>query len=157
MSNLNSVTLNGRIPNFEATYKQGEGDKKSFYSGSISVRRNFKGKDDKFYPEDLIRIKAFGANADFIYNNFKAGDGIIVVGRLQKDEDYTDTNGESKKGQLYVLVNDKYFADGKKMNGTADKGSNESAPAASRPAGRPGASRPGAPGRPGAPKRPGAR
>lgn len=110
---LNKVILNGRIPNFEATYYPQDGDKNAFLSMSISVKRNYKKADEQYYPEDLIRIKAFGSTATFINDYFKAGAGIDIEGSLQKDEKYTDEEtGQEKGGGLFVLVEKVYFPEG---------------------------------------------
>lgn len=121
---LNSIVLNGSIPHFDPnTYNQGDGDQnKSFLSWAISVQRNFKKQDEQYYPSDLINFKAFGPKADFIMNYFKQGDGIILTGRLQRDDDYIDQNtGETKKGQLFVLVETANFPVGK-SNGEDSEG-----------------------------------
>ena len=141
---LNNVTLNGRIPHFEARYTAGEGDKTSFMNWAVSVQRDRKPADAQYYPEDLINIKAFGGTADFINNYFKAGDGIVIVGRIQKDEDYTDKEGNQQKGQLYVLVEKAMFQAGRASGG------DEGTPSAPKAATRGGAPKPPtkAPGKP---------
>lgn len=150
---LNQVTLNGRVPHFEARYTAGEGEKKSFMNWAVSVQRDRKPADAQYYPEDLINIKAFGGQADFINNYFKAGDGIIIVGRIQKDEDYTDKDGNQQKGQLYVLVEKAMFQAGRASGGDGE--GTTSTPKA--PAAKPGAPKPpaGAPGKPPVGKKPG--
>lgn len=107
---LNVVTIQGRIPKIDHKYIKGDGNnKKSFYMGLLSVRRNYKGKDQEYYQDDLISIKAFGPNADFLENHFPVGSELIVNGQLMKDDDYEDSNGNKRYGQLYVLINQVYF------------------------------------------------
>lgn len=132
---LNKVILNGRIPNFEPTYYPQEGDKSAFLQMSISVKRNFKKANEKYYPEDLIRIKAFGPTATFIKDYFKTGAGINIEGALLKDDPYTDNNGEEKAGQYYVYVEKAYFPDGNvsENNTSSSNTKNTGATAASRP------------------------
>ena len=110
---LNRVLLNGRLPKFAGTYKQGDGQKKSYLQWCISVKRNFKKPNEKYYPEDLIRFTAFGSTADYIMQYLKPGDGFIIEGTLQVSEDYTDKNGNAVKGQLYVLVDKAMFCESK--------------------------------------------
>ena len=143
---LNSVILNGRLPRFEANYKKGEGDKKSFLSWAISVRRDVKPADAQYYPEDLIKFKAFGPKADFIMNNFAMGDGLIITGKLQKEEDY-EKDGQTVTGGLAVIVDTVAFADSKASEKSAG-GSAPTGAGAKTPTGKPNipAGKPGIPG-----------
>ena len=119
--------------------------------GSIS-KREYKKEDEQYYPDDLINFKAFGPRADFIKKYFNQGDGIILKGRLQRDDDYTTEDGETKKGQLFVLVESVNFVGG------ANKDSNDTTKNSKPATGGPG-SAPKKPGKPSAirgaaPKRP---
>ena len=116
---LNTVILNGVMPHFEGNYKEGDGNSKSFLSWAVSVKREYKKEDEQYYPDDLINFKACGPRADFIKKYFNQGDGIILKGRLQRDDDYTTEDGETKKGQLFVLVESVNFVGG------ANKDSND--------------------------------
>lgn len=131
---LNNVNLNGKIPHFEGNYKAGEGDKTSFLSWAVSVQRDRKPADAKYYPEDLINIKAFGGTADFINNYFNKGDGIIISGRIQKDDDY-EKDGKQMKGGMYVLVEKASFPVGKSTEGGATEKKATTAP--TKPSGKP--------------------
>lgn len=121
---LNIVTLNGRLPKYEGIYSQGE--KASYMLWAVSVKRDYKPEGSQYYPEDLLKFKAYGANADFIKNHFAQGDGIIIVGKLLMEDDY-EKDGQLVKGQMYVHVDKVAFADGKTSNG--EQGGNNSAPA----------------------------
>lgn len=110
---MNLVVVNGRLPRFEGTYRKGEGDKKSFLTWCISVKRDFKPEGAQYYPEDLLKFKAFGARADFIMNNFAQGDGLIITGKLQVEDDYQDKDGNTVKGQMCIMVETANFADAK--------------------------------------------
>lgn len=149
---MNKVLLNGRLPHFEASYKQGEGDNgRSFLGWALSVKRDYKPADAQYYPEDLLNFKAFGPKADFIKKNFSQGDGMILEGRVQKDDDY-EKDGQTVKGQMFILVENAYFAEGRKANGEGEAKS--SAPAAKAPTSKPGVpgGKPGVPGaKPGIP------
>lgn len=148
---LNKVILNGRLPRFEGTYKAGEGDKKSFLAWNISVKRDFKPEGAQYYPEDLIRFKAFGPKADFINNFFKQGDGLVIVGKLQVEDDYEDKDGNTQKGQTVVMVEDVMFAEGT-TKGEEGGSTPAKTPASKGPAGKPAPKAPGKPaGRPGIP------
>ena len=140
---LNKTVLNGKIPFFDAKYTAGDGNKKSFLMWSVSVPRDMKKDDEQYYPEDLIPIKAFGAKADFIMNHFPQGSGIVIEGRITKDDDYMDKqSGEQKKGGLYVLVQSVYFPStgNSSNNGNSRVSNNSSASVAPHtpPVSRPG-------------------
>ena len=125
---LNNWNGNGKLPHFDGTYKPAEGEKKAFLSWAVSVQRDYKPADAQYYPEDLINFKAFGPTADFINNYFKQGDGIVITGRLQRDEDY-EKDGQTIKGQLSVLVEKAMFQAGK----SGGSEGSDSAPAAKAP------------------------
>lgn len=140
---LNQVILNGRLPRFEGSYKKGEGDKRSFLGWALSVRRDVKPQDAQYYPEDLIKFKAFGPKADFIVNNFEQGDGLILVGKIQKEDDY-EKDGQTVSGGLVVIVDSVSFADSKdsakSSSGSAAPAAKPSVPGASAKPAVPGAS-----------------
>ena len=129
----NHIGINGQFPHFDMNYKEGDGDKRSFLSWAVSVKRDFKKQDEQYYPSDLIPIKPWGPKADFIAKNFNQGDGVVISGRLQKDDDY-EVEGETRKGQLYILVENVNFLEGAKSSG------NDSTPSSaptSKPSGLP--------------------
>lgn len=151
---LNIVTLNGRLPKFDPKYTKGQNGK-SYLMWALSVKRDYKPEGAQYYPEDLIRFKAFGPKADFIMNNFAQGDGINIIGKIYLEDDY-EKDGQVVKGQYYVQVDTATFPDGKmssnQSQGGAAKGSAPTAPKANGIPKRPG----GIPTPPaGAPKRPG--
>lgn len=119
---LNQLVINGRLPRFEGTFKAAEGDKKAFLSWSVSVKRDFKGADEQYYPEDLIPFKAFGAKADFINKNFGQGDGIIMTGRIQKADDY-EKEGQTVRGGLFLNVETVSFAEGRSGGASTESNS----------------------------------
>lgn len=139
---LNQLVVNGKLPHFEGTFKAAEGEKKAFMSWAISVKRDFKPADAQYYPEDLINFKAFGAKAEFINKFFQKGDGMILMGRLQRDDDY-EKDGQTVKGQLSLMVETVSFAEGTNKGGTEG-----SAAAPAAPAGRPAPGSRPAPGKP---------
>lgn len=160
---LNKVLLNGRLPRFEGNYIKGNESNKSFLSWCISVKRDYKKPDEQYYPEDLLKFKAFGPKADFIMNNFGQGDGLILIGKLQVEDDYTDKQGNPVKGGMVIMVDEVSFADSKAGGATSNAGTKPAGAAPSVPGatapkvpGVPGAA-PKAPGIPGAPAAPGTR
>lgn len=103
---LNQVTLVGRVP-FENELKGNEGNEYMMFS--LSVARDYKPEGEQYYPEDLLTCKAFKGTAKFIAGNFPKGSYITVVGQLRRDDDY-EKDGQTVKGQMYVLVEKAYFA-----------------------------------------------
>ena len=148
---MNLVVVNGRLPRFEGTYRKGEGDKKSFLTWCISVKRDFKPEGAQYYPEDLLKFKAFGARADFIMNNFAQGDGLIITGKLQVEDDYQDKDGNTVKGQMCIMVETANFADAKAAGASSGSTSTAKPGVPTTKPGVPGA-KPGIPGaKPGVP------
>lgn len=75
----------GKIPSFKnaesiRTYNIDD-EQKAMISFCLSVQEDFKRKEENFYAEELFNYKAFGKAAQFIANNFKAGDSVYVVSR----------------------------------------------------------------------------
>lgn len=97
---MNIVALSGRIPFDIREFGSEENPVVMF---NLSVRRNFKKAEDKYYPEDLINCKAFGHTAKFIKQYINTGDTLEIEGTLQKDDNY-EKNGEIVYGQLFVNV-----------------------------------------------------
>lgn len=137
---LNTLTVQGRIPNFEKALKifnEGD-DKKAVLNGSVSVRRNFKKQDEDYYPEDLLDFKAFGAQANFINKYFELGSNIILQGELRRNENY-EKDGETVYGQMYIHVTGVHFQQG---NGEGASSGGGEKKASSKPASKPTASKP---------------
>lgn len=123
MSNpRNAVHLIGRIPNTEKigyNYKVAQDPKHNSMMACISVRRAFKKKDEQYYPEDLFNIKAFGATADYMNKFVKRGDMIALDGELQRDEDWTDSQGQSHRGGYSIRIDSITKVGGEKSEGVA--------------------------------------
>lgn len=100
---INKVVLQARIP-FDLEIKNEDDEKRAFLGFTVSVRRNYKPEGEEYYPEDLLYCKAFGQTAIFINNYFEKGSNLILEGELRRDEDYTDDNGNERKGQMYVHI-----------------------------------------------------
>jgi len=138
MNVRNIVNLIGYYPDPEKMgksimYKEGEGEKKSFYRGKLSVKRAFKTKDGE-NKYDFIPFTAFGHNADYINQYVKAHDIIAIQGEIQISENYEDKNGNTVYGQPFVLVDNVSIIS---SNGGAQEGGNsgsKTAPKSSTPA-----------------------
>lgn len=122
---LNKVELQGRLANFDHVYKEGAEGRNAFYTHSINVRKNWKPKDAQYYDDVLVKIIVNGHNADFLENYFANGDEIIVVGELDKDNDY-EKDGKTIKGGLIVKVSEVYGC-GPKKEGNGETKSDKKA------------------------------
>jgi single-stranded DNA-binding protein len=138
---MNVVVIEGRFPHFDPTYTKGEGEKRSFLRWAVSVKRDFKPEGEKYYPEDLVTVKGFGPRMDAIMKNFSQGDGISIKGRIQKDDDY-EKDGETKRGEFYVLIEDWWFTEGNARKDAAESSGDKPA-SSSKPAAKAGAKTPG--------------
>ncbi len=82
---------------------------KSQTSFKIAVPRDFKSTQN-YQDTDFISCIAFGNRADFICNNFKKGELIIISGRLQIRE-YIE--GIKKNWFTEIFIETAYFAGSK--------------------------------------------
>lgn len=147
---LNYCVLNGKLPHFDGTYKKGDGENsKSYLFWAISVKRDFKKKDEQYFPEDLIPFRAFGQKADFIMDQFQKGSGVILDGRIEIGDDY-QKDGQTIKGQPFLNVANVHFPEAsKKEENASNSNSPKSKPSKSASANR------GVPPLPKSPKLPG--
>ena len=108
MNPFNTFNCIGRIPNTDKiryNFKENASDPtKNFMQGSVSIRRSLKGKDDEYYPEDLIPFKAWGHNATFMHNYINRGDYVAIVGEIRKDNNWEDEDGNMHYGELFLNV-----------------------------------------------------
>jgi single-stranded DNA-binding protein len=154
---LNKGFYQGRIPSSDKLpydiSDYGTDEKKAVLRGMISVQRSYKKEGEKYYEEDLLFFKAFGATAVFMNKYIKRGDNVILECETRKDQDY-EKNGETVRGQMYlhVVPNGVYFQkgnvkeEGGEEGGSTTKASSKStasAPAKSNPLANKGAAKPG--------------
>lgn len=100
---MNLVILHGRLAR-DPEFAISAGTNKGVCKFTVGVN---KAKD----AVDWFDLVAFEATADGIYRNFKKGDGIIIQGRLSKNNWQTQT-GE-KRSSFNVLVDRYEFPNGK--------------------------------------------
>lgn len=110
---MNKLILQGRIPTsekfrFDVRFGDGENER-SFANFQMSVRRNWKPKDEQYYPEDIFSVVAYGPNADVIGKHVKRGEEFLIACHLQ-NRTYEDKNGKT----VYtndIIVDEFYFED----------------------------------------------
>lgn len=89
----NNCNFVGRIPDTDKIryeYHAANGDKRAWMTGSISVRRAFKSKDEQYYPEDLLPFSVFGPTADYMNSYVKKGDTVVMTGEFRADRVQTE-------------------------------------------------------------------
>lgn len=111
---LNNNLLQGRIPDSDkfknafVIYNEDD-EKRAVLNLKLSVRRNYKAKDEQYAKDDIIDCKAFGRVGINIYKHFQPGDNILIQGSLQRDDNYTDSNGNTQYGAMFVNIDNFFF------------------------------------------------
>lgn len=106
---MNNVNLLGRITaDIELKHTPSNVAVCSF---SLAVDRGYKNEDGT-KQTDFIDIVAWRNTAEFISKYFSKGQRMAIQGRLQT-RDWEDKNGNKRKA-VEVVVDNAYFADGKK-------------------------------------------
>lgn len=135
---VNNCNFIGCIPNTDKLkydYYQDAEPGRCRMNGFISVRRNFKKKDEQYYPQDLIPFTVFGASATYMHNNIARGDMVSMTGAIEKSADWKDSEGEIRRGQLFLNVAavSKIYAEGSSSNNGNNANANTSNAASSAP------------------------
>lgn len=106
---MNKVILMGRLTREpEVRYSQGA-EPLAVARYTLAVNRRFKRKDE---PEaDFIPCVAFGKSGEFAEKNFRKGQLVSIVGRLQV-RSWEDNEGK-KRWTTEVIVEEQYFAESK--------------------------------------------
>lgn len=89
---------------------------------SLAVNRRFKKQGEQ--EVDFINCVAFGKAAEFVEKFLNKGMQISIVGRIQTGS-YTDKNGK-KVYTTDVVVEEHYFAEGKKDSQSSNNTSSDS-------------------------------
>lgn len=121
---MNIVLIDGRIVNNTEkssknyVYQAAVGDpqnggKQSYIHFLISTRKEGAPKDPKtgYYPTMLKAVKAFGAVADQINQNFGPGTYILLQGNLAQDEDFVGNDGATHRGLEYIKATRLWYGD----------------------------------------------
>lgn len=126
----NSVTLQGRIPNFENALKffEGNGEKTAFIRGLLSVPRNYKPEGKEYPDEDLVDFQAYGKTAELINERFQRGSYLMFDGELRRTEKAEDKNGNPIYAHNYVNVTNIIWQYGTEKTDSGKAETKESAP-----------------------------
>lgn len=93
---LNKTIMIGKIPAFKDSMKASniDDDQKAVVSFALSVQKDYKPKDEKYFEEEIFSYRAFGKMAQFINKNIKPGDNVYIVSRAIAARKKPDTENE---------------------------------------------------------------
>ena len=113
---MNKTILLGRLTKEpETRYTQTSNTQVTSFTLAVN-RRFVKAGEER--QADFINIVAWGKTAEFVSKYFKKGQQVAVVGRLQT-RTYDDANGQ-KRYVTEVVVEETYFAEGRRDGATGD-------------------------------------
>ena len=117
---MNKVILMGRLtrdPDIRYTQPNSAQEQTCTARYSLAVNRRF--NRDGELKADFISCVAFGRQAEFAEKYLKKGLKILVSGRIQTGS-YVNQEG-NKVYATNVIVEEHYFAEGKKLSGSEKK------------------------------------
>ena len=117
---MNKVILMGRLtrdPDIRYTQSNSAQEQTCIARYSLAVNRRF--NRDGEQKADFISCVAFGRQAEFAEKYLKKGLKILVSGRIQTGS-YVNQEG-NKVYATNVIVEEHYFAEGKKLSGSEKK------------------------------------
>lgn len=144
---MRNVQVSGKVANFGRVYKAAEGDKSAFCVVFINMSLDRKDEATGYTATVPVKVTANGYWADRL-NAFAAGEMVYLTGKLDKENDWTNQEGELVKGGLYVRCEmiDNWAANADSAEGASAK---PAAKATGKPApAKPGAKKPAKPARP---------
>ena len=144
---MRNVQISGRVANFGKVYKAAEGEKSAFCVVFLNMSLDRKDEESGYTATVPVKVTANGYWADRL-NSFAPGEMVYLTGKLDKENDWTNQEGELVKGGLYVRCEmiDNWAANADNAEGASAK---SAAKAAGKPApAKPGAKKPAKPARP---------
>ena len=143
---MRNVQVSGRVANFGKVYKAAEGEKSAFCVVFLNMSLDRKDEETGYTATVPVKVTANGYWADRL-NSFAPGEMVYLTGKLDKENDWTNNEGELVKGGLYVRCEmiDNWAANADNAS-TATASAKPAKPAAgkpTKPAGKP--ARPGKP------------
>lgn len=98
---MRNVQLSGKVANFGKVYKEAEGDKGAFCVVFLNMSLDRKDESTGYTATVPVKVIAGGYWADRL-NSFAPGEMVYLTGKLDKDSDYTNADGELVRGGLMV-------------------------------------------------------
>ena len=138
---MRTITLSGRKAGFGAQYREATDNKSAFAVAFINVSLERKDEGDQYTKTMPVKLLANGYLADRL-NQFENGEMIYLTGELDLDNDWTDSEGNIVKGQMYVRVNKidnwpaNYNSNSAQSASAPAKAAGKPAKPATKPAGR---------------------
>ena len=115
---MNKTILMGRLTRDpEIRYSSGD-EPTAIARYTLAVDRRYKRQGDE-QTADFINCVVFGRGAEFAENYLHQGTKIVAVGRIQTGS-YVNQEG-NKVYATNVIVEEHYFAEGKKLSGSEKK------------------------------------
>ena len=143
---MRNVQMSGRVANFGKVFKAAEGEKSAFCVVFLNMSLYRKDEESGYNATVPVKVTANGYWADRL-NSFAPGEMVYLTGKLDKENDWTNNEGELVKGGLYVRC--------EMIDNWAANADNASASTASAKPAKPAAGKPakpaGKPARPGKP------
>lgn len=108
---INVCVFSGRIPEsdkikYAFSYYPGSENKRSYFTGKLSIPTRKENKDDPYPKTMLMTFKAWGNQADFINNYFKPGDYVMIKGEMDETERTETEDGKQIWPEKYIIVQD---------------------------------------------------
>ena len=98
---MRNVQLSGRVANFGKVFKAAEGDKGAFCVVFLNMSLDRKDEETGYTATVPVKVIANGYWAERL-NSFASGEMVYLTGKLEKDSDYTNAEGELVRGGLIV-------------------------------------------------------
>ena len=94
----------GRVAAFDDAikYYPNEDENKCVLILTVNMQKPFKKKDEQYYPTFLKTFKVFGRAAKAAGDVIQKNMDVVAEGYIAIDDDYTDKNGELKKGREFI-------------------------------------------------------
>ena len=126
---MRNVQISGRVANFGKVYKEAEGEKGAFCVVFLNMSLDRKDEESGYTATVPVKVIAGGYWAERL-NSFASGEMVYLTGKLDKDSDYTNAEGELVRGGLMVRAD---FID----NWAANSDTVSTASASTKVAGKP--------------------
>lgn len=98
---MRNVQISGRVANFGKVYKEAEGEKGAFCVVFLNMSLDRKDEESGYTATVPVKVTANGYWAERL-NSFAPGEMVYLTGKLDKENDWTNNEGELVKGGLYI-------------------------------------------------------
>ena len=98
---MRNIQLSGKVANFGKVFKAAEGDKGAFCVVFLNMSLDRKDEETGYTATVPVKVIANGYWAERL-NSFASGEMVYLTGKLDKDSDYTNADGELVRGGLMV-------------------------------------------------------